>query len=143
AHTLNNQPPCACATVRDNRQNSVSTGSRSTTQVTLSLWPTSVRRAPSESNRSSSSSVLLPSARRSKCSRFLTGLASGTASTSIDGHDPSGGPILTPSLSSSTTRQPKTAHQKSATVLVSTASIAIAAMRLVIAIILDRASGFG
>ncbi len=46
--------------------------------------------------------------------------------------------MLTPPLSSSTTRHPRTAHQKSATGRVSTASIAITAMRLDMVVSLVR-----
>ena len=59
----------------------------------------------------------------SVCCRFLTILPSGTAITSIVGHDPSGWAMLIPSSSSSTTCQPRTAHQNSATTRGRTASI--------------------
>ncbi|KAD4059569.1 hypothetical protein GD627_00150 [Arthrobacter yangruifuii] len=70
-------------------QNSLPSGSASTTQDTSGPWPTSARTAPRASSRSTSSCCVLPSeARRSRCSRFLTVLSSGTGMMSISGPAP-------------------------------------------------------
>ena len=69
-------------------------------------------------------------ARTSKWSRFLTVFISGTATTSIVGHDPSCPAMLMTLPSSSMTCQPRTRHQKSATRRGCAASIEMTAMRL-------------
>jgi hypothetical protein len=95
-------------------QNSLHSGSARTTHETLSLCPTSIRRAPSASARATSSAW--SSGRTSKWSRFLICLVSGTRQNRMSGDtpssgEPSGGSRTTSSGSSKVIRQPsRSAH---------------------------------
>jgi hypothetical protein len=71
---------------RASRQNSLPSGSPSSTQLASGGWPTSLHPAPRARRRESSSDVDVPSARRSKWSLFLPALPSGTGTTSIAEH---------------------------------------------------------
>ncbi len=83
-------------------------------------------------SRLTSSSAVLPSARRSRWRRFFAPLRSGTFATSIVGQALWAGAMLTTPPSSSTICHPSTAAQNSATRRGSKASMAITATRLVI-----------